>query len=109
MQGTPTWAPTLFMYIAFAAIFYFILWRPQAQQRKRHELLIQQLKRGDEIVTAGGVIGRVEHIQEVSAGKSGPDDRITIKSGDSRLIVERGRVARVASAAATSPSAAANG
>ena len=109
MQGTPTWAPTLFMYVAFAAIFYFILWRPQAQQRKRHELLIQQLKRGDEIVTAGGVIGRVEHIQEVSAGKSGPDDRITIKSGDSRLIVERGRVARVASAAATSPSAAANG
>ena len=29
MQGTPTWAPTLFMYVAFAAIFYFILWRPQ--------------------------------------------------------------------------------
>jgi len=109
MPGTPTWAPTLFMYVAFAAIFYFILWRPQAQQRKRHEQLIQQLKRGDEVVTAGGVIGRVEHIQELAAGKPGQDDRITIKSGDSRLIVERGRIARVASASAAAPSAAANG
>jgi preprotein translocase subunit YajC len=109
MQGTPTWAPTLFMYVAFAAIFYFILWRPQAQQRKRHEQLIQQLKRGDEVVTAGGVIGRVEHIQELTTGKPGPADRITIRSGDSRLIVERGRIASVASSSASSASTAANG
>jgi preprotein translocase subunit YajC len=100
MQGTPTWAPTLFMYVAFAAIFYFILWRPQAQQRKRHEQAILALKRGDEIVTAGGVIGRVEHIQELSAGKPGAEDRVTIRSGDTRLIVERGRIARISSAAA---------
>jgi preprotein translocase subunit YajC len=103
MQGTPTWAPTLFMYVAFAAIFYFILWRPQAQQRKRHEALIQQLKRGDEVVTGGGVIGRVEHIQPAVADKAGMDDRITIRSGDSRLIVERRSIARVASAPAAAP------
>ena len=109
MQGTPTWAPTLFMYVAFAAIFYFILWRPQAQQRKRHEQLIQQLKRGDEVVTGGGVVGRVEHIQEATAGRAGMDDRVTIKSGESRMIVERRSISRVATAAPASTSTAANG
>jgi len=109
MQGTPTWAPTLFMYVAFAAIFYFILWRPQAQQRKRHEQLIQQLKRGDEVVTTGGVLGKVEHIQELTAGRPTSDDRITIRSGDSRLIVERRSIARVASSTAAAASTAANG
>jgi preprotein translocase subunit YajC len=100
MQGSATWAPTLFMYVAFAAIFYFILWRPQAQARKRHQQLIEQLKRGDEVVTAGGVIGQVVHIQEQAAGKAGMSDRITIKSGESRLIVERGKITGVASATA---------
>jgi preprotein translocase subunit YajC len=95
MQSTPTWAPTLFMYVAFAAIFYFILWRPQAQQRKRHEQLIQSLKRGDEIVTSGGIVGRVVHIQEAAPGKPGMEDRVTIESDRSRLVVERGRIARV--------------
>jgi len=98
MQGTATWAPTLFMYAAFAAIFYFILWRPQAQQRKRHEATIQALRKGDEIVTSGGVVGEVVHIQELAAGKPSPDDRITIKSAESRLVVERRSVGRVASA-----------
>ena len=105
MQGTPTWAPTLFMYASFAAIFYFILWRPQAQQRRRHEQLIAQLKRGDDVVTGGGVIGRVEHIQELTSGKPGMDDRVTISSGTSRLVVERRGIARVGSATATAGAA----
>ena len=105
MQGAASWAPTLFMYAAFAAIFYFILLRPQQQQRKKHELTVAALKRGDEVVTAGGVVGQVTHIQELTAGKSGLEDRITIKSGESRLIVERGRITRVVPAG--SPAAAA--
>lgn len=90
----------VFMYGAIFAIFYFILIRPQQKQRKRHEALIQQLKKGDEIVTAGGVVGEVLHIaQQTKDGVLVPamDDRITIKSGDSRLIIERNRVARVVS------------
>lgn len=111
MQGNvANWAPTLFMYVAFAAIFYFILWRPQAQQRKRHQSLIALLKRGDEVVTAGGVVGQVVHIQEETSGTAGMTDRITIKSGESRLIVERGRITSVASASgAASAAPAANG
>ncbi|HWO88768.1 MAG TPA: preprotein translocase subunit YajC [Gemmatimonadales bacterium] len=73
---------------AFIAIFYFLLIRPQRQQAKRHEELLKQLKRGDEVLTAGGIVGRVVHIKE---------DRLTIESGESRLIVQRDRVTSVLS------------
>lgn len=89
---------TLFMYVAIAAIFYFILWRPQQRQRKQHEQTIRSLKRGDEIVTAGGIVGEVVHIKEQTAGQVTNEDQITIRSGESRLVVERGRIVRVGAA-----------
>jgi preprotein translocase subunit YajC len=101
-SSNPLMGP-LFMYAAIFAIFYFILIRPQQRQRKQHEQTIQSLKKGDEVVTAGGIVGEVLHIKPVSAdGKTSQEDRITIKSGESRLVVERGRIARIASSSATS-------
>jgi preprotein translocase subunit YajC len=97
-------AQMVFMYGAIFAIFYFVLIRPQQQQRKKHEASLQTLKKGDEIVTAGGIVGEVLHIaQQMKDGTavSAMDDRITIKSADSRLIIERGRVARISSSAAS--------
>ena len=91
---------TIFMYVAIAAIFYFVLWRPQAAQRKRHEAAIRSIKRGDEVVTSGGIIGEVVNVKEATAGSPGAEDRVTIKSGESRLIVERGRITRVVSGSA---------
>ena len=91
---------TLFMYGAIFAIFYFVLLRPQQQQRKRHEALVQQLKRGDEIVTAGGIVGEVVQIRQANAETPGPEDRITIRSGEARLVVERGRIAKILTATA---------
>lgn len=83
---------------AIFAIVYFILIRPQGRQRRDHEQRLQSLKKGDEIVTAGGIVGEVLHIRE--AMKDGTpvktmEDRVTIRSGESRLIVERGRIARI--------------
>ncbi|HEM45539.1 MAG TPA: preprotein translocase subunit YajC, partial [Alphaproteobacteria bacterium] len=40
-------------------IFYFLLLRPQAKERRRHEEMLTNLKKGDEIVTNGGIIGKV--------------------------------------------------
>ena len=89
----------IFMYGAIFAIFYFILIRPGQKQRKALEAMIKQVKKGDEIVTAGGIVGEVIHIREASTEKSDVripnEDRITIKSGESRLVIERGRIARV--------------
>ena len=98
--------PTLVMYAAIAAIFYFIVWRPQARQRKQHEQTIRGLKRGDEVVTAGGIIGEVVHIREHTAGTPGPEDHVTIKSGESRLVVQRGRIVATAGTPAAAGAAA---
>jgi len=68
-------------------IFYFLLLRPQAKERKRHETMLQELKKGDEIVTGGGIIGRVVHVDE---------NRLTVRTGENtRLTVDRSRVAAV--------------
>jgi preprotein translocase subunit YajC len=88
----------IFMYGAIFAIFYFVLIRPGQKQRKAQDAQLREIKRGDEIVTNGGIIGEIIHIREnpVSEGKSNPmEDRITIKSGESRIVVERGRIARI--------------
>jgi len=91
----------VFMYGAIFAIFYFILIRPQSKQRKEHEALVLAVKRGDEIVTAGGLVGEVIHVRESVAAEGASsvplEDRITIKSGESRVIIERGKIARVIS------------
>lgn len=89
------------MYGAIGAIFYFILLRPQQKQRKAHDTLLKSLKKGDEIVTAGGIVGEVVYIGEPKTGATVTmDDRVTIKSGDTRLIIERGRIAKISRAQA---------
>lgn len=72
------------------AIFYFLLLRPQAKERQRHDTMLQGLKKGDEIVTNGGIIGRVVHVEE---------SRLTIKTGENtKLTVDRSRIASVLTA-----------
>ena len=99
VSSNPLFA-SVFMYGAIFAIFYFLLVRPQQQQRKRHEATIRQLKRGDEVVTAGGIVGEVVQIRQLSADAPGAEDRVTVRSGESRLVVERGRIARIVTAGA---------
>ena len=99
-NGRSTLLPFVFQIVAIFAIFYFVMIRPQQKQRKDHEERLRNLKRGDEVVTSGGIIGKVVHIAAPTGeGKSATmDDRITIKSDESRLIVERGRIAKVLTA-----------
>ncbi|MDQ6831015.1 MAG: preprotein translocase subunit YajC [Gemmatimonadota bacterium] len=104
----------LFMFAMIIAIFYFILFAPQQKQRKQHEEALRNLKKGDEVVTAGGVIGEVLHIAVKDASakdKEGNpvrtmEDRVTIKSAESRMIVERGRISRIAGKSGSETSAA---
>jgi preprotein translocase subunit YajC len=77
------------------AIFYFLVIRPQQRQRKQHEERLRALKRGDEVVTAGGIVGEIVQIAPLADGKAPLDDWITIRSGESRLVIERSRIARV--------------
>ena len=89
--------PFLVQLVAIFGIFYFLLIRPQQAQKKKHEQALRNIKRGDQIVTSGGIIGEVIHVKDSGSGETSKsmDDPITIKSAESRLIVERGRIARI--------------
>ena len=73
----------VFQMAAIIAIFYFLIIRPKVQQERKHKDRLQQLKRGDEVVTAGGLIGEVIHMK---------DEKITIKTGEARVVVHRDRI-----------------
>ena len=79
----------LLQMVAIGVIFYFLLIRPQRKEQQRHRQMIEELKKGDEVVTNGGIIGTVVHAQ---------DDRLTIKTGENtRILVQRSRIAQVLS------------
>ena len=54
------------MIIAMIAIMYFFMWRPESKRRKQMENFRKGLKKGDKIITAGGIYGVVKEVQETS-------------------------------------------
>ena len=69
-QGIAQFIPLILIFV----IFYFFLIRPQQKRVKEHKLMVETLKRGDEVITSGGIIGTVERVME--------DDRIELMIGD---------------------------
>ena len=75
--------PLLLMFV----IFYFLLIRPQQKQKKEHQNLLANLKVGDNVLTAGGIFGRVTGLK---------DDKVTVEISDKvRVKVSRGHIAGV--------------
>lgn len=50
--------------VLFAVIFYFLLIRPQAKRQKEHRKMVESLSKGDEVINAGGVAGRIADLGE---------------------------------------------
>lgn len=63
-QGGSGGLEGIFMLLAMFAIFYFLLIRPQQKRAKQHKEMIDALKSGDQVVTAGGIHGRVVTVQD---------------------------------------------
>ena len=85
--------PFLIQLIAIIFIFYFLLIRPQRKIAAKHQELLSKLARNDEVVTEGGIIGTVVHLE---------DDRVTIKTAENtRLVIMRAKIARVLSGEST--------
>ena len=64
--------------ILIFVIFYFFLIRPQQKRVKDHKAMVAALKRGDEIITSGGIIGIVDRVME--------DDRIEVTIGENTKV-----------------------
>ena len=61
-QPSP-WSP-LIMMLVFVAVFFLFVIRPQMKRAKEHRALISAISKGDEVVTNGGILGRVDEVGE---------------------------------------------
>jgi preprotein translocase subunit YajC len=64
----------LFLILPMVAIMYFLIWRPQQKRMKEHQEMVKAIRRGDNVVTAGGIIGKVTKVVD--------DHEIIIDSGE---------------------------
>ncbi|MCY1374851.1 Sec translocon accessory complex subunit YajC [compost metagenome] len=71
--------------IGFLVIFYLMIWRPQAKRAKEHKNLLGALQKGDEVVTSGGIAGKVSKVS---------DDFVVIEVSDTvELKIQKGAIA----------------
>jgi preprotein translocase subunit YajC len=61
--GEGAWTSIIFMVLIFA-VFYFLLIRPQVKRQKEHKALVEGLSKGDEVMTAGGIIGKITELTD---------------------------------------------
>jgi preprotein translocase subunit YajC len=70
----------LIMIGGFIAIFYFLIWRPQAKRAKEHRGMIDSLSIGNEVVFAGGLMGRIKKIEgEYAVVSLNPGNEVKIQ------------------------------
>ena len=69
-SGIGQFIPLILIFV----IFYFFLIRPQQKKVKDHKLMVQNLKRGDQVITSGGIVGTVERVMD--------NDRAEVIIGD---------------------------
>ena len=72
-QGIAQFIPLILIFI-----IYFFLIRPQQKRVKDHKAMVESLKRGDEVITSGGIIGIVDRVME--------DDRIEVTIGENTKV-----------------------
>jgi len=86
-QGAGAVISSLIPLILIFVIFYFLLIRPQSKKAKEHKQMLESLKRGDKVITSGGIYGVIEDID---------GDTITLKIGvkdDVRIKINRNYIA----------------
>lgn len=72
--------------VSFGLIAWFLLIKPQRRMQQQHQQMLSSIKRNDEVMTEGGIIGTIVHMAE---------DRVTIRTGENtRIVVARGKIAR---------------
>jgi len=68
----PAWVSTILLYVAILGVFYLLLIRPQRKKEKQVQEMRNNIKEGDEILTIGGIYGKVLNVK---------DDTLTIEVG----------------------------
>ena len=74
-SGIAQFIPLILIFV----IFYFFLIRPQQKRMKDHKTMVAALKRGDKIITSGGIVGTVERVMENDKIEVSISDNVTVE------------------------------
>jgi preprotein translocase subunit YajC len=94
LGGSPGGSRNLIVLMIYLVFFFLIMWfvvmRPNRKMQERHQSMLSALKKGDDVMTEGGILGQVVHIAE---------ERITLKTAENtRFVVARPKIARILNA-----------
>ncbi len=79
----------IFMLVVFGLIFYFMIYRPQAKRVKEHKALMAAISKGDEVLTQGGLLGKVTKVSDEK-------DYVVLEIADNvQITVQKGAVSAV--------------
>ena len=84
--GAGGFMSSLLLFGPLILIFYFLILRPQNNRLKKHREMVAALQRGDDIITNGGIVGKIKKVS---------DEELTITSGTSEIKIARSMVAQV--------------
>ncbi len=83
----PSAMPSLIMFGLLIIVFWFLLIRPQMKRNKEHRELVSSLSAGDEVITAGGILGKITHVG---------DSFVTVELADKMVVkLQKHSVAQV--------------
>ena len=74
-SGIGQFIPLILIFV----IFYFFLIRPQQKKAKEHKLMVENLRRGDQVITSGGIIGTVERVLENDQAEITISDNVKVE------------------------------
>jgi preprotein translocase subunit YajC len=81
----------------FILFMYFVMWRPQSKRAKEHRNLINSLAKGDEVVTAGGILGKISKVSDTYVVMSLADNvEITLQKSSIANVLPKGTLKSIA-------------
>jgi preprotein translocase subunit YajC len=95
-QGAPAGDPGylgLLPIVLMFVLLYFLMIRPQMKRAKESKQMVEALQKGDEVITAGGVIGRITRISEAYIGlEIAPNTEINVQKSAVQLLLPKGTI-----------------
>jgi preprotein translocase subunit YajC len=84
---------SIFLIVAMFAVLYFLMIRPQMKRAKEHKAMVDALQKGDEVVTAGGVLGRISKVGDAHLTlEIAPNVEIQVQRGSVQTVLPKGTI-----------------
>jgi len=85
--GLVGFLPIIIMFV----LLYFLMIRPQMKRAKEHKTMVEALQKGDEVITAGGVLGRITGVSDVYITlEIAPDTEVSVQRGSVQTLLPKG-------------------